>query len=74
MDYAEKRMAFGSPITKLQAIQVRGRLGHLQAVLSFLCCSLVPGFGNTVHFVLSGMNKGVVHILIQTVEMEVLLF
>lgn len=33
MDYAEKRMAFGSPITKLQAIQVQARLGHLQAVL-----------------------------------------
>lgn len=26
MDYAEKRTAFGSPITKLQAIQVRARL------------------------------------------------
>ncbi|OXB64634.1 hypothetical protein ASZ78_008710, partial [Callipepla squamata] len=37
VDYAEKRMAFGSPITKLQAIQVRGRLGHPQAVLLLSC-------------------------------------
>lgn len=36
--------------------------------------TLVLGFGNTVHFVLSGINKVVVYIFIQTVEMEVLLF
>lgn len=28
MDYAEKRMAFGSPITKLQAVQVQA--GHME--------------------------------------------
>lgn len=34
VDYAEKRMAFGAPITKLQAVQVRAmRTGQFQTLL-----------------------------------------
>lgn len=41
VDYAEKRMAFGSPITKLQAVQVQTRwTRQLQTSLVQSSCAL----------------------------------
>lgn len=61
VDYAEKRMAFGSPITKLQAVQVgAGHTVQFHRVLGLVESACGFGIRHTVHFVLSGINRVII--------------
>lgn len=58
VDYAEKRMAFGSPITKLQAVQVQVRGQSTAGAGVTLLCPLRCASRHMVHFALSVIDVG----------------